>query len=222
MHMKQALIKSYINPHKSMHTVHIKALTHRLQLSPLPAVVLREATAREKDPRRSDRRNERAILPPADWEKERGIIRGGTEWVWKQRVESDCLRVWDECERGSWRRRGKEEIQKEKGKGWRLREEGMGQGEKQKGGEEQIRNSTCGQTALLKSLNSWSPLRDSQLVYHDRPNESLAAGCLPLLSLDICIISASRCEHCPAFPINIPFPPSCFLTQTCQQAPRLV
>ncbi len=36
-------------------------------------------------------------------------------------------------------------------KGWRLREEGMGQREKQKGGEEQIRNSTCGQTALLNS-----------------------------------------------------------------------
>ncbi len=95
------------------HTVHTKSLT---QLSPLPAVVLREATAREKDPRRSNRINERPILPPADWEKERGIISGGIEWVWKQMVESDRLRVWDECERGSWRkyRRRKERVEVER------------------------------------------------------------------------------------------------------------
>lgn len=55
-------LKSYTNPY---------VRKKRANTSPLPVVVLREAMVREKDPRRNERTNVRAILAPAEQEKER-------------------------------------------------------------------------------------------------------------------------------------------------------
>jgi len=48
-------------------------------------------------------------------------------------------------------------------------------------------------------LNSWSPLRFT--VSLPRLTKWVTHGRVPsLISLQICLISASRCKHCPAIP----------------------
>lgn len=74
-------LKSYTNPY---------VRRKRANTSPLPVVVLREAVVREKDPRRNERTNARAILTPAEQEKERANqhYQKRNGWVWKH-LESD-------------------------------------------------------------------------------------------------------------------------------------